>query len=83
MADNLEDARRRLDDEFGQVRRHLDKIHGALDKVEAAGPEDDLSELLENLEKAVKEVRTGGLVGSGAHGHRRALEEYQELKRGS
>ena len=82
MADNLEDARRTLDDEFGQVRRHLDKIHKQLDKVERAGPEDDLSELLEELEDTVKEVRTGGIVGSGAKGHREALDDYRKLKKG-
>ncbi len=64
------------------MRRHLDKIHDALNRVEAAGPEDDLSELLDDLEKAVKEVRDGGAVGSGAHGHRRARKEYLDLKQG-
>jgi hypothetical protein len=34
------------------------------------------------LEDVVKEVRDGGVVGSGANGHRRALKEYQELKDG-
>ncbi|HVF15045.1 MAG TPA: hypothetical protein VM942_10620 [Acidimicrobiales bacterium] len=82
MAKSLEDARKRLEDEFGQVRRHLDKIHDALNRVEAAGPEDDISELLEDLEQVVKEVRDGGAVGSGAHGHRRARREYLELKEG-
>ena len=83
MADEtLDECRKKLDDEFGQVRRHLDSIHDALDKVEAAGPEDDLSGLLEDLEEAVKEVRTGGAVGSGANGHRRALENYRRLKEG-
>lgn len=64
------------------MRRHLDRIHDALDKVEAAGPEDDLSGLLDDLEKVVKEVRDGGLIGSGAHGHRRARQEYLDLKNG-
>lgn len=82
MAKSLEDARRKLDDEFGQVRRHLSKVHDALDKVEAAGPEDDLGDLLKDLEHAVKEVRTGGVIGSGAHGHHRALEEYRKIKSG-
>ena len=27
-------------------------------------------------------LRVGGLVGSGANGHRRALKEYRELKDG-
>ena len=80
MAEGLEEARRKLDDEYGQVRRHLDRIHAALDRVDAAGPEDDLSELLKDLEDVVKEVRTGGVVGSGAKGHRRALENYRRRK---
>ena len=72
MAKTLDEARKKLDDEYGQVRRHLQKIHDALDKVEKAGPEDDLHGLLDDLEKTVKEARDGGLVGSGANGHRRA-----------
>ncbi len=80
MAEGLEEARRKLDDEYGQVRRHLDRIHAALDRVDAAGPEDDLYELLKDLEDVVKEVRTGGVVGSGAKGHRRALENYRDRK---
>jgi hypothetical protein len=79
---SLDEARKRLDDEFGQVRRKLDKIHDALDKVDAAGPEDDLHGLLADLESVVKEVRDGGLVGSGANGHRRARKEYLDLKDG-
>jgi hypothetical protein len=82
MAQTLDEARKRLDDEYGQVRRHLQNIHDALDKVEKAGPEDDLYGLLDNLEKTVKEVRDGGIVGSGANGHRRALKDYRELKDG-
>ncbi|HET9730651.1 MAG TPA: hypothetical protein VFR41_14575 [Acidimicrobiia bacterium] len=82
MAKSLEEARKRLDDEYGQVRRHLDKIHAALDKVEKAGPEDDLHGLLKDLEKTVKEARDGGVVGSGSNGHRRALKKYLEIKNG-
>ncbi|MCU1354025.1 MAG: hypothetical protein JWM05_3234 [Acidimicrobiales bacterium] len=82
MAKSLEEARKRLDDEFGQVRRHLEKIHKELDKVEAAGPEDDLEHLLDELEDAVKKARTGGVLGHGANGHTRARKEYLELKNG-
>jgi len=78
MAKTLDEDRKKLDDEYGQVRRHLQKIHDALDKVEKAGPEDDLHGLLADLEDAVKEARDGGVVGSGANGHRRALKEYLE-----
>lgn len=80
MAEGLEEARRKLDDEYGQVRRHLDRIHSAIDRVDAAGPEDDLYELLKDLEDVVKEVRTGGVVGSGARGHKKALEAYRDRK---
>lgn len=80
MADTFADARKKLDDEFGQVRRHLDRVHEALDKVDQAGPEDDVYDLLGALEDAVKEARTGGLIGSGAKGHRKALERFRELK---
>lgn len=82
MAKSLDEARKRLDDEFGQVRRHLEKIHKALDKVEAAGEEDNLEKLLGELGDAVKEARTGGLIGSGANGHTRALKEYLQIKNG-
>jgi len=78
--DSLEEARKRLDDEFGQLRRKFDKIHKAMDEVEAAGPEDDLHALLKDLESTVKEVRDGGVVGSGANGHRRALKDYLDIK---
>ncbi len=80
MAEGLEEARRKLDDEYGQVRRHLDKVHAALDRVDAAGPEDDLYDLLKDLEDVVKEVRNGGVVGSGAKGHKRALANYRDRK---
>jgi hypothetical protein len=82
MAMTLDEARKKLDDEYGQVRRHLQKIHDALDKVEQAGPEDDLHGLLDELEKTVKAVRDGGVIGSGANGHRRALKDYLEIKDG-
>ena len=80
MAEGLEEARRKLDDEYGQVRRHLDKVHAALDRVDAAGPEDDLYDLLKDLEDVVKEVRNGGVVGSGAKGHKKALDDYRKRK---
>jgi hypothetical protein len=81
MAIDINEARKKLDDEYGQVRRKLDKIQDALDEVTKAGPEDDISGLLEKLEKVVHEVRTGGVVGSGAHGHRRALDDFNEARK--
>jgi hypothetical protein len=80
MTKTLDELRQELDKEFQQVRKHLSKIHDALDKLEKAGPEDDVSGLLDKLESEVKDVRTGGLLGSGAHGHQRALKKYLEAK---
>ena len=77
MADDLEHARKRLDDEYGQIRRRLDEIHTAFDRVISANAEDDLRGRLKDLEKKVKKVRTGGLFRPGANGHRRALKKYQ------
>jgi hypothetical protein len=82
MADDLDEARRELDKEFADVRKDLRRIHDAVNDVEAAGPEDDVSELLERLEDVVKEVRTGGLLGGGAKGHKAAREAYLDRKRG-
>ena len=45
-----------------------------------AGPTDDISELLKELEDTVGKVRTGGMVGSGAKGHREAREKWLELQ---
>ncbi len=83
MAKSLDDAKTKLDDEYGQVRRKFDRIHTAFDRVVSAGPEDDVYDRLKELEKVVKEVRDGGVVGSGANGHRRALTEYEEAKAAS
>jgi hypothetical protein len=83
VAKTVEEAKKELDDEYGQIRRKFDKIHTAFDHVISAGPEDDLYDRLKDLEKVVKEVRDGGIVGSGANGHRRALKEYEEAKAAS
>jgi hypothetical protein len=80
VAETVEEAKKKLDDEYGQIRRKFDKIHTAFDRVITAGPEDDVYGRLKDLEDVVKEVRDGGIVGSGANGHRRALKEYEELK---
>jgi hypothetical protein len=80
MDNELENARKELDKEFKQVRKDLDSLRAEIDKVSAAGPEDDITELLKDLEDKVKKVRTGGLIGSGAKGHREAREHYFKLR---
>ena len=56
MAETLEDAKKKLDDEYGQVRRKFDRIHTAFDRVVSAGPEDDVYDRLEGP----REGRQGG-----------------------
>ena len=80
MDNELEDARKELDKEFKQIRMDLDKLREELDKLSAAGPEDDITEMLKDYEDKVKKVRTGGWIGSGAKGHREAREHYFTLR---
>jgi len=78
MADDLEQAKKRLDDEYGQVRRRFDEIHERFDRVASAKPGDDLEGMLKDLEDKVKEVRTGGKLRHGANGYTRARKDYEE-----
>lgn len=80
MANDIEEARKELDKEFSQFRDNLGKIYEKLERVSQAGPADDISELLKDLEDTVGKVRTGGLLGSGAKGHRAAREKWLELQ---
>jgi len=80
MRDELQAAREELDQEFQQFRKHLEDIHRALAKVEAAGPLDSVTDLLEELEDTVKKVRTGGLMGGGAKGHEKARKAFLDLQ---
>jgi hypothetical protein len=77
MTTPLEDARQELEEEFAQFRKKgLGRIHEAFDRVVAAGATDDIHGLLKTLEDVVGDVRTGGVVGSGAKGHREAREHW-------
>jgi len=73
MANEIEDARKELDQEFNQFRENLERVS-------QAGPTDDLSELMKELEDTIGKVRTGGLIGSGAKGHREAREKWLKLQ---
>ncbi len=79
MTQELEQARDRVHKEFKKVSEAIADIHVAFHALKDAGPEDDLYGLLDDLEDRVKKARTGGLTGSGAKGHRKALEAYHEL----
>ena len=80
MTPELENARKELDKEFEQVRKNLDKLRTELDRISAAGPEDDITKMLDDYGDMVKKVRTGGLIGSGSKGHRAAREEYMKIR---
>jgi len=80
MTNEVEDARKELDQEFNQFRDNLGKIYEKLERVSQAGPTDDITQLLKDLEDTVGKVRTGGLIGSGAKGHREAREKYMKLQ---
>jgi hypothetical protein len=80
MSQELEDARRELDQEFNQFRESLGKIYEKLERVSQAGPTEDVTGLLKDLEDTVGKVRTGGLIGSGAKGHREAREKWMKLQ---
>ncbi|HUV11299.1 MAG TPA: hypothetical protein VMX12_10005 [Acidimicrobiia bacterium] len=80
MADDLAHWKKRLDDEYGQVTRRFDDIHERFDKVANAQPEDDLFDRLNELEKRVKKIRTGGWFRPGARHHRRVLKKYNAAK---
>ncbi len=80
MSDELAEARAELEKEFHEVMESLGDVHVAYQAVNAAGPEDNMHDLLKVLEKAAKEARDGGVIGSGANDHRRALKNYLELK---
>lgn len=77
--DDLDKARREMDQEYAQFREHLGEILEAVDQVTRAGVTDDVYGLLERLEDRVHQVRTGGLLGSGAKGHRGAREDWLKL----
>ncbi len=80
MNQELDDARKELDKEFEHVRKNIDELRTEMDTISAAGPEDDISQMLHDFEEMVKKVRTGGLIGSGAKGHRDAREDYLKLR---
>lgn len=79
-ADNIADAREELEKEYAQVRESFGTIEQAVQALLKAGAEDDISEMLETLEDRVHKARTGGVLGSGANGHAKALKEYLAVK---
>ena len=77
--DEIEAIREQLEEQAAEIKEDLGRVHAALDKVVTASAEDDLHDLLLDLERVVKDVRDGGVIGSGANAHRRTLRKYREL----
>jgi hypothetical protein len=79
MSDSsLEKARAEVQKEFEQFREQFGRVLEAVQRVSDAGPFDDVHGLLERLEDTTRDVRTGGVLGSGAKGHREALEKLEK-----
>ena len=79
MNEELEAARSKVEKEYKKVAESIAEVHVAFHDVKNADPEADIYGLLKTLEDTVHKARTGGVMGSGAKGHRKALEEYHAL----
>jgi hypothetical protein len=77
--DSIAEARKDLEKEYSDVRKHFGTIEAAMRTVLNSNAEDDIEHLLGELEDAVKKARTGGVMGSGANAHARARKKYLEL----
>lgn len=78
MPKSLEEARKELDEEFSQHRDRMGEVERRLADVNRLGPTDDIYEAMDKLLDAVKEATHGGLIGTGAKGHRDALEDWKK-----
>ncbi len=76
---DIDEARQKLEAEHAEVMESLGDVWVRVEAIKASTPTDNVHDLLRELEKAVKDARDGGVVGSGANDHRRALRNYQEL----
>lgn len=80
---DLEHATEELNEAYERVREDLGRVFVAFEDLRNAGPTDDVHGLLDKLEDVIKDVRTGGVFGSGANSHRRARDRWLEAGGGS
>lgn len=73
------EARSKLDEAHAKVMNDLGDVWVSIEAVRNSEPTDNLHDLLADLEKAVQNARDGGLLGSGANSHRRALDDWRKL----
>ena len=74
----IADAKGKLEKEYRDVMGSLGDLYVAVEALKSAGLQDDISGLLETIQDEAKKARTGGVLGSGAKGHARALKSYRE-----
>jgi len=77
--EQLEEARKTLEERHAKVMADLGDVWVKMEAVRSSQPTDNLHDLLAELEDAVADARDGGLLGSGANAHRRALKDWQKL----
>lgn len=77
-AEEIEEAKVKLISEHAEVMESLGNVWVKVEALKAAQPTDNLHDMLAELEKEVQAARDGGIVGSGANDHRRALKKYFE-----
>lgn len=76
--EEIAEARAKLEGEYKFVMDSLGELHVAIEALRRAGVEDDLASLLKAIEDEAKKARTGGIIGSGAKSHSRALDDYRD-----
>ena len=72
-------AHHNLEKEYKDVMQSLGDLYVAIEALKSAGIGDEISDLLDRVQSEAKKARTGGVIGSGAKGHSKALKEYREL----
>lgn len=77
--EEIQDAREKLEKEYKDVMESLGDLYVAVEAVKSASIDADIEGLLGEVSKQADNARNGGMIGSGAKGHRRALKKYREL----
>lgn len=75
----VQEAHSKVEKEYKNTMESLGDLYVAVEALKSAGVHDDIADLLETVAKEAKKARTGGVIGSGAKGHAKALKEYREL----
>lgn len=77
--EEIAEAQQKLEGEYKSAMESLGDLYVAVEALKSAGLHDDIVGLLGNVEDAAKKARTGGVIGSGAKSHDKALKRLREL----